>query len=258
MPPAPVPRTVLDECSRVSRSLPPAVAEKLAGHLADAATPDEAASWVPGMFGSPNGRAAAQNVIAAWRARPDLSGLVVGACVAASAHAHADARRDPTTELVVTGPTTVGLDPRLSEQVLLGLVDEATESVLLVTYALYAYPALQKALKAAHARNVAITVIAEDPLDKPGFTGSPASALAGVNVLRLRWPTTRREAPSASLHAKVAVIDSRKALVTSANLTQSATSRNMEVGLLVTGGDLPGRLVRYFADLRNDGVLVPA
>lgn len=258
MPAAHLPRSLLEQCSKVGRTLPPSVAEKLAGYLAESTSPAQASSWVPGMFATANGKDTAQAIIRAWEDEPTLPGQTVGAAVAAAAHAHEDARRDPTTELVVTGPHTERLHPRLSEQVLLGLIAEATESILLVTFALYTYPALRDALKAAHERNVAITVIAEDPDDNPNFTGNPDSALAGIHLLRLRWPTDRRHEAGAALHAKVVVIDSRKALITSANLTQAATSRNLEAGLLITGGSLPARLVNYFADLRAQGDLAPA
>ena len=40
-------------------------------------------------------------------------------------------------------------------------------------------------------------------------------------------------------------------------MTEYALNLNMELGLLVRGGDLPGRVVRYLRRLVREGVLVP-
>jgi len=47
---------------------------------------------------------------------------------------------------------------------------------------------------------------------------------------------------SGSVHAKCAVADGEAAFITSANLTGAAMDRNMELGVLVRGGDLPKKL----------------
>lgn len=44
------------------------------------------------------------------------------------------------------------------------------------------------------------------------------------------------------MHAKVQVVDRRTALVGSANLTGYGLERNLECGLLVTGGAVPQAL----------------
>jgi phosphatidylserine/phosphatidylglycerophosphate/cardiolipin synthase-like enzyme len=60
-----------------------------------------------------------------------------------------------------------------------------------------------------------------------------------------------------SLHAKCAVADRRVLFVSSANLTEYALKLNMELGLLVRGGDLPGRAIGHLRRLVEEGVLVP-
>ncbi|MDA8379927.1 MAG: phospholipase D-like domain-containing protein [Actinomycetota bacterium] len=62
----------------------------------------------------------------------------------------------------------------------------------------------------------------------------------------------------ASLHAKGAIADDRLAFVTSANLTEYALDRNIELGLLVRGGEVPRQLARHFDRLVATGVLVKA
>ncbi len=59
----------------------------------------------------------------------------------------------------------------------------------------------------------------------------------------LHWPSERRprdeQGHAGVMHAKAAVADSRVAFLTSANLTEAALERNMELGVLIRGGTLP-------------------
>ena len=75
------------------------------------------------------------------------------------------------------------------------------------------------------------------------------------------WPLDERPKDRAgrygSLHAKFAVADEARSSVSSANLTEYAFNFNMELGLLVRGGHLPGRVVEHLRGLMQDRVLVP-
>jgi len=57
------------------------------------------------------------------------------------------------------------------------------------------------------------------------------------------------------MHAKCAVADRRTELVTSANLTGAAMTDNMELGLVVRGGDVPKRIANHFDALVGSGTL---
>jgi phosphatidylserine/phosphatidylglycerophosphate/cardiolipin synthase-like enzyme len=57
------------------------------------------------------------------------------------------------------------------------------------------------------------------------------------------------------LHVKCAVTDGRWLFLSSANLTEYAFTLNMELGLLVTGGSLPGQVEAQFDRLIEVGVL---
>jgi phosphatidylserine/phosphatidylglycerophosphate/cardiolipin synthase-like enzyme len=57
------------------------------------------------------------------------------------------------------------------------------------------------------------------------------------------------------MHAKCAVADRRLAFVTSANLTGAAMTDNMELGLVVRGGDVPKRISNHFDALIGTGTL---
>src|SRR5690606_606111 len=59
------------------------------------------------------------------------------------------------------------------------------------------------------------------------------------------------------VHAKVAVADSRTCFITSANLTGHAMEKNMEAGVLVTGGHIPTLLDRHLSALVRTRVVSP-
>ncbi|MBM7457521.1 DISARM system phospholipase D-like protein DrmC [Rhodococcus coprophilus] len=238
----------------MGRGLRPAHAERLASALAPLAEATEAQHLV-GLIPTPAFGHSVQRLLAAWAEHPGPRGVTVGAAIAAAAHAHQDARRNPHLELVVSGPTSKAIHARRTEQVLLQLIAEATHKILLITFALHMHEHLRAALSAATARGVIVTVLAEDPDDNASFSGAPAKSLSDVFVNRLRWPTDQRPPSGAALHAKVVVIDEDMALITSANLTKRAASDNLEAGLLVRGGDIPPRLVGHIDQLVQQKIL---
>lgn len=58
-----------------------------------------------------------------------------------------------------------------------------------------------------------------------------------------------------SLHAKCVVVDRKVALVTSANFTEAAQQRNLEVGALMRVPDFAARLSAHFDSLIAAGLL---
>jgi phosphatidylserine/phosphatidylglycerophosphate/cardiolipin synthase-like enzyme len=59
----------------------------------------------------------------------------------------------------------------------------------------------------------------------------------------------------AAMHAKVVVVDRKIAFVSSANLTERAQERNVEVGALIREESLARQLAEYFEGLERQGVL---
>jgi phosphatidylserine/phosphatidylglycerophosphate/cardiolipin synthase-like enzyme len=59
------------------------------------------------------------------------------------------------------------------------------------------------------------------------------------------------------MHAKAVVADSHVAFLTSANLTEAALERNMELGVLIRGGMLPVSIERLVDALVISGELQP-
>lgn len=158
---------------------------------------------------------------------------------------------------VWTGPESAAAGERLTLAVVAGLIDEARTEILLISYATGPSPEVRSALLRAATRGVTITAVLERSVDNPNFSGHP-DPLHGIPHTAKVWPAAQRD-PGASMHAKVLVIDRSSALVGSANLTGFGVERNLECGLLVRGGTLPGRLVKHveaigLADQEAEGV----
>jgi phosphatidylserine/phosphatidylglycerophosphate/cardiolipin synthase-like enzyme len=68
------------------------------------------------------------------------------------------------------------------------------------------------------------------------------------------WPREQRtkdaNGKAGILHVKCAVADGRRLLLTSANLTEYAFTINMELGLLITGGNLPAQVENHLGVTR--------
>jgi phosphatidylserine/phosphatidylglycerophosphate/cardiolipin synthase-like enzyme len=83
------------------------------------------------------------------------------------------------------------------------------------------------------------------------------------------WPGAKRptvfydpralepDGPSGVLHAKAIVADDEAVFLTSANLTEAALDRNIELGLLVRDGALALNVTRHFRALIDRGLLLP-
>ncbi|MEV1142737.1 DISARM system phospholipase D-like protein DrmC [Micromonospora sp. NPDC049799] len=200
---------------------------------------------------------AAGAVLAAQRAS-GLPDVEASAYLRGLAAGHAQRSATVRIESVWSGPSTHPVPVRATAQVLVDLVAEAQTELLLMTYSAKSYPPLMAALAAAVARGVAVSVVVETLAGAGGALNGaePAAAFAGVPGVRLwHWGIERRTEEHAKMHAKIAVADRRVLLVSSANLTQSGVSRNIEAGLLVRGGTAPQRAAEHIAELQSRGVL---
>jgi phosphatidylserine/phosphatidylglycerophosphate/cardiolipin synthase-like enzyme len=86
----------------------------------------------------------------------------------------------------------------------------------------------------------------------------PAEAFASVPGLSLwHWAREPVDHPHSRQHAKLAVADRRTLFLGSANLTESAAHRNIEAGVLVSGGEAPIRAAEHIVELQRLGILKP-
>ncbi len=174
-------------------------------------------------------------------------------------------RRRQRLELVWTGPVPHGTTLRRTDQALLDLVEGARRSVLLVTFAAYRVKSIHEALVAAADRGVRIDFVFETAEDSQGkMSGDPMAALGPLLAKRCHlwvWPAEKRardkDGSAGLLHAKCALADEERLLVSSANFTGKALAYNMELGVLVEGGELPRTVAEHFGELMRDRVLLP-
>ncbi|MFM9702131.1 DISARM system phospholipase D-like protein DrmC [Streptomyces galilaeus] len=161
---------------------------------------------------------------------------------------------------VWSGPSTPAVPVRATAQVLVEVIDEARHELLAMTYAARPYPALTRALTAAADRGVRTHVVVETLAGAGGLLSGrePAEAFASVPGLLLWvWARVPAERGRSRQHAKLAVADRRTLLLGSANLTESAARRNIEAGVLVTGGEAPRRTAEHIVELQRLGILRP-
>lgn len=168
-------------------------------------------------------------------------------------------------ELMLTGPmTSGGISVRRIDQVLYDMVQAARTKVVLVTFAASRIKHLTKALVAAQQRGVNIKLILEFEQSSEGqltfdaLKAFPKELIGAVDVYC--WPVEKRERNQSGkpgkLHAKVALIDDA-VIISSANLTDDAFNRNLEMGVKLRGGSLPVVISEYFDGLCRAGVFVP-
>ncbi|MDE0139254.1 MAG: DISARM system phospholipase D-like protein DrmC [bacterium] len=197
----------------------------------------------------------------AWSHTPDVSGAAVAAAMRAAAKTAKAVRTEYSTSLVWTGPTTEALGLRSTRSVLNALVANATESLILVSFATHNVGDLTTDLSNAAARGVEVTIILETPDDPGGPLDigptHPLAPLRGTATF-YRWPDETRRAhfaTTARLHAKCVIADRTSALITSANLTSAGINDNIELGIFIEAGPLPGQLAHHIRLLIEQGTL---
>lgn len=186
----------------------------------------------------------------AWKSASELDGSAIAVALEAvqAAQRSEDA---PVVQVVVTGPDSPAAPVRLTSEVVRQLIDEANSRVTFVSFAAYKMPSIIAALDAAVARGVSVSLVLESPENLDG--GGGAAAYAKYHVFH--WPTDRREPPGAKLHAKAVIVDNRDVLLTSANMTNAAYDKNLELGVLCRGGHVARQVQRHFDALIARGIL---
>ena len=238
-----------------ARALPLGQVEDTARVIEHAPDPAAARPLVLALVPNPRYQDQSALLLGAWESQPAAPGPVVAMGLRTAARAAKDEREVQRLELVWTGPTVTGVPIRHTYAVLVQVIDAARDRLTLVCFAAYTTPVVTNALRAAAGRGVDVRLV----LDGGTHAHHAFTALGGT-VQLLTWaPTLLPDADPAhaSLHAKCAVADHDVAFVTSANLTSHALDRNMELGVLITGGDTPKRLAEHLDGLITTGVLDP-
>ncbi len=219
--------------------------------------PENSRSFVVGVLPAPAFRQHASALVDAWMRSPTFTGTAVAMALEAALSVREHERDAEKLDLVATGPGSPFVSIRHTRAVLLELIDHAQRELILVSYAAYKVPALVEALERACKRSVVVRLILESTFDSAGalsHDGAEAFKALSQSIEIYVWPLEKRPAGS-RLHAKVAVADGELAFVTSANFTGHALDQNLEVGVLVTGGQTPQRLKEHFHALISQGTL---
>ncbi len=253
--------------TRLAERLPSAVmiavAEAVAqhGHLEHAAARQAILQTVP----TPEFRDAAAGFLDQWLSGSGSVGAeAVSVALWTAASSELLHRQDETVEIVWTGPEPAETRFRQTEQAILEVVNSATGRLTVVSYAVYRIPRIGEALVAAAHRGVSIRLIVETPSRIEGQGEYDCLLAMGDSVASAcsvyYWPQEQRPRDANGkigiLHVKCAVADGHRMFLSSANFTEYAFTINMELGLLLTGGKLPGQVERHFERLIAGGVLI--
>jgi len=177
-----------------------------------------------------------------------------------------------TIELVTSGPEGPGIANRDTSVVLRGLFAQAESSVLVAGYAVYQGQRVFQALadRMQQLPNLQVRMFLD--IQRAYGDATVASLLARRFAERFRteqWPADRplpdvyydpRSLDAdmerrACLHAKCVVVDRLHVYVSSANFTEAAQQRNIEVGLLARSRRLAEQLTNHFDALLDAGLL---
>lgn len=209
-------------------------------------------------------------LVAALREMGELgvSGHAAAAWIRSLARADA---RVPRADLVWSGPEVPGVQARDTRRVYEELLGFAQRSVCLSTYAYFdgpkAFDVLARRMDAVPGLKVTLLLNIQR---KRGDT-TTANHLVRKFTDRFwshEWPGVSRpqvfydpralEAEvSGVLHAKAVVVDDEAVYVTSANLTEAAFDRNIELGLIIRDRTLAASLSAHFQVLIDQALLCP-
>lgn len=173
-------------------------------------------------------------------------------------------------DLVMTGPPIAGQGNRDTSVVVSNLFRNAEESILVAGYAVYQGRKVFHDLAERMVERPALKVrMFLDVQRRPGDTSTSAELVRRFahRFQTEEWPVGKRypeifydprtlvsgQSKRTALHAKCVVADNKHAFVSSANFTEAAQERNVEVGLLVHSTSVAERLTYFFDALADSG-----
>jgi phosphatidylserine/phosphatidylglycerophosphate/cardiolipin synthase-like enzyme len=247
---------LLDAVAAVVRLVSPEKVQAIASRIrrTDAV---KAAGALSGVVSTPVAAEIVDQLINAWRST-SVSAEELASMLLAAGHVFTKATNQQSTELVWTGPTTPFVSARRTEQALLQVINAAEQTLFITSFVAYDVSTIVKALNAASDRGVVISILLELSQDHGGSITFDAIGKMRTLVPASRLYAWRDKAdPFADgrVHAKVAVADERICFITSANLTGHAMEKNMEAGVLISGGRIPRVLEEHLRSLIDTKVI---
>jgi len=211
----------------------------------------KAAAELLSVVGTPLASTVVEQLAVTWK-NTELGSDELASMLLAASHVYTKAATEQSTELVWTGPTTPFVSARRTEQALLQVINSAEQSLFITSFVAYDVPTIVKALNAANDRGVVISMLLELSQDHGGSITFDAIGKMRtlVPVAKLyAWHEKSDSFAGGRVHAKVAVADGGMCFITSANLTGHAMEKNMEAGVLISGGNVPRLLQDHLQSL---------
>jgi phosphatidylserine/phosphatidylglycerophosphate/cardiolipin synthase-like enzyme len=182
------------------------------------------------------------------------------------------AERARQPDLVWSGPEVPGLHARDTRRVYEELLGSAEHSICASTYAFFdghkAFEVLARRMEARPALRV--TLLLNIQRKRADTTASDQLVRRFADRFwKTDWPGSSRpsvfydpraleqEGPGGVLHAKAVVADDEAVFITSANLTEAALDRNIELGVLIRDRALALTISGYFRNLIDRDLLKP-
>jgi phosphatidylserine/phosphatidylglycerophosphate/cardiolipin synthase-like enzyme len=180
--------------------------------------------------------------------------------------------RTPKPDLVWSGPEVPGLHARDTRRVYEELLGCAERSIWASTYAFFEGPKAFEVLARRMASRPAlrVTLLLNIQRKRGDITASEQLVRRFADRFwKTDWPGSSHpivfydpralepEGPGGVLHAKAVVADDEAVFVTSANLTEAALDRNIELGVLVRDRAFALTVCSYFRNLINRDLLKP-
>lgn len=255
--------------TQVLLGLPPFIRSRLKAALESGMLrPPFTVSSVQAALGGPEVPTALLDQLTAWE-RSGVSGGVAASWIRSLEDASSSAAR---ASLVWTGPPARGLHSRSTRQVFEELVRGAVRSLWITTYTYFDGPEAFRLLSARMATVPSMSVTLLLNIRRRNHRVGTSGQVTREFARRFwdeDWPgkarpqvyfdprSLARDGPKGILHAKAVVADEDRLLVTSANLTEAAMDRNIEIGLLLRDRTLAQATVAHFRALIEQGLLKP-
>jgi phosphatidylserine/phosphatidylglycerophosphate/cardiolipin synthase-like enzyme len=242
---------LLEAVTAVVCLISPEKVQVLAGRIRRIGGGGEANVSLSDVVGTPAAKAIVDQLVIAWQAT-SVGPIELASMLLAANHTFESVSKHQSTELVWTGPTTPFVSTRRTEQVLLQVIDAAKLTLFITSFVAYDISIIIKALNRASARGVSTSMLLESSQEHGG-----AISFDVIDKMRMLVPSARlyawrdksSEFSDGRVHAKVAVADGNMCFITSANLTNHAMEKNMEAGILISGGRIPQLLNEHLQSM---------
>jgi len=184
----------------------------------------------------------------------------------------AAAARSPRPDLVWSGPEVPGVHARDTRRVYEELLGAAQRSVWACTYVFFdgakAFEVLARRMEAIPDLRVVLLLNIQRRRGDTSIANDLVRRFAD-RFWSTDWPGTSRpsvyfdprsldpEGPRGVLHAKAVVTDDESVFITSANMTEAALDRNIEIGMLMRDRALAASVISHFRALIDGRLLSP-